>query len=93
MLQPHWPLPLDPQGLSQPGEIIFTPWAAPSLAWCACNAGFMYPLLLGLSESLVGASEWFQKLPAALPCGDTFVPTSLLAGFNTETLINHFTSS
>lgn len=46
-LQLHWPLPLHPQGLSQPGEIIFTPWAAPCLAWCACNAGFTCPLLLG----------------------------------------------
>lgn len=44
--QLHWLLPLDPQGLSQPGEIIFTPWAAPCLAWCARNAGFTCPLPL-----------------------------------------------
>lgn len=44
------------------------------------NAGFMCFLCSwGLSESLAGASECFQKLPAALPRGDSSVPTSWLA--------------
>lgn len=52
------------------------------------------PITLGscVSSAPGGSQSPFQKLPAALPHGDSFVPTSLLAGSNVETLINHFTS-
>lgn len=94
MLQLPWPCPWIRRDPPSQVNILFTLWEAPCLAWCAHNAGFTCVLCSwGLSETLAGASECFQKLPAALLRGDSFVPTSLLAASNMETLINHFTSS